>query len=383
MELKTDIEQLADRLEEARIDLKNAKSAEERIAISNYMDNLSESIRGLTGLDFYPSKKAIYGSNKNYHKFFKKFNIYEDRMIMNYLKNKKYHHDYLGTMLDAIDDLLTPYSELDYKEGKKLTKEDFFMVFYDFLKSLNLDKKYNEFIKDTGIYSYLMENTDGYNGYILFNPKSRKTDIFIGDFDYDVDTLYTLAHEVGHTYDFSKFDGDFDTYNKYFYQSFYGEAVSKLFERLLVEYLIKNNILVGDSKEALIGMEFENYTNMIFSYMISLFDDEKLKKHKQEHMSSDAIYALVSDDFEEGISDILTFQKSMSIYDSYIYTYGDIISMFLKKEVNKYGFDNDMLFDLFNRRAEVFSIEFLDKYKMTVNKYLEEYEKELKLVKKL
>ena len=50
--------------------------------------------------------------------------------------------------------------------------------------------------------------------------------------------MLTLAHEFGHVYDLNSFSGDAQDYNRYVYMSFYHEIVSKLFEKLFIEYLI-------------------------------------------------------------------------------------------------------------------------------------------------
>ena len=41
-----------------------------------------------------------------------------------------------------------------------------------------------------------------------------------------------------------------------------------------------------------------------------------------------------------------------------------------------------MLLELLNRREEIFSIDFLEKYNMSPDNYVKEYKKELKLLKK-
>ena len=382
MELAEDVTGLIERVERANKNLKKAKSAEERIAMANYIDNLYESIIYTTGIPLVPTEKAVFGSHKNYHKFNKKVTILDNKTLENFFENRKFHTWLFGSILDEINPYLEEYEDLGFGNGEIISKGEFFDIFLSFLNELHLGKHFDKFIENVGIYSFDSEYRTDCKGYIIYNPVNKDTDVFVGDFDYNATSLYTLAHEFGHVYEFSKFDDDVSIYNKHFYQSFYGESVSKLFERMMLEYLIKNNILRADAKDELIDMEFNNFTFMIYSYIISLLDDEMLKKHRQNIVSPEYIYSLIDEYFDEDVIDLLVENDSLEVQHNYIYAYGDVISMFLKDKVNKYGFDNDMIDELHDRRAEIFSPDFIEKYDMSPKRYVKAYQKELKLLEK-
>ena len=61
-------------------------------------------------------------------------------------------------------------------------------------------------------------------------------EIVINGFEYSLDSMYTLAHEMGHVYDgFRIFDDkDSERYLYYNYRSVYLEVIPRIFERLLV-----------------------------------------------------------------------------------------------------------------------------------------------------
>ena len=269
MEIKQDVVELYDRVLSAKAMLKHAKSAEERIALGNYLGNLYEAIKGVGGEDLYPTIKDVFGSDKNLKKFNKKRDILEDRLLRNFLDNKKYHKKLIGSILEEITGPLDKYSVTNFSKEEILSKGEFEDIFNTFLSELKLENEFYKYLKDIGIYP-CEENEHNYRGYIIYNPTDTKSDIFITNFNYDVQSLFTLAHEVGHAYDFLQFDKDYDAYNKYFYQSFYGETVSKLFERLILNYLIKNNILLGESKESLsasISTIFSSKSSSITEYI--------------------------------------------------------------------------------------------------------------------
>ena len=382
MEIAEDIETLIERLETATKQLKKAKSKEERAALGNYIYNIYESIGVIAYIPIYTTEKNVFGSHKNYRKFYKKAFIDNDRILKNYFENKPYHQWLIGNIIHEVSEPLDEVVENLYGCNEQISKGEFLEIFNSFLKELRLGKEYDKFIKNVGIYSYDTELKNDCGGYMLYNPINRDTDVFVGNLNYDVSSLCTLVHEFGHVYDFSKFKGDIHEYNKFLHQSFYLEVPSKLFERLLMEYLINNDILANDAKDELIKIKYDSYITLIASYVVSLLDYDMLKKHKQEKYSKEYIYSLIKDSFEETVMYLLDEVGTLDVRDNHIYAYGDIISMFLKDMVDKYGFDNDMMLEMFDRRDEIFSPEFLEKYEVSPEKYFEGYQKELKLLQK-
>ena len=94
------------------------------------------------------------------------------------------------------------------------------------------------------------------------------------------------------------------------------------------------------------------------------------------------IYSLISKYVDRDIKDIIEGISDLDVKRNCIYTYGDIVSMIIKEKVDKFGFDKDMLLELFEHRGEIFSPEFLDKYEVTPENYIKGYQKELKLLEK-
>lgn len=382
MEIKEDIDGLLERISTASKQIKKAKSSEERIALGNYLYNMYESLVITTYLPIEVTEKAVFGSHKDLQKFSKKAYIDMDRVLQNFFDNRSYHRWMLGNIINNTSEPLNECVDNRYGCNEQLSKGEFFEIFSDFLKELHLGKEFDKFIKNVGIYAYDGELKEDCGAYMLHNPLTNEADVFVGDFYYNVNTMSTLAHEFGHVYDFSKYKGDLHDYNKFLHQSFYLEVMSKLFERLLVEYLINNNILVDDAKDEMLSEKYNGYTTIIASYIGSLLDYDILKKRRQDKYSDEYIYSLIKDNFDESIIDLLKEIPTLDIRDNYIYTYGNIISMIMKENVNKYGFSNDMIYEMFDRRGEIFSPEFLIKYNVNPDSYTEGYQKELKLLQK-
>ena len=382
MEFAEDIDNLVERLANATIQLKNAKSADERVALGNYIYALYETLEAIIYLPLGYTEKDVFGSHKNVQKYLKKTDIYHDRIINNFYDNRDYHNQLLGNIINELSYIVDGFMDNQYScMYNSITKGEFFDVFESFLKSLKLDKDFNKFIKDVGIYAY-----DGGNmsaaGFLLFNPIDKASDVFIGDAGYDVRTLTYLAHEFGHVYDFSKFEGNPIDYNNYLHRSLFTEVSSVLFERLMIEYLINNDVLVKETKDMLVDRKAVYYLTLIASYIDSLLDYEILRNNKQNKYSAEHIYSLISKYVDRDIKDIIEGISDLDVKRNCIYTYGDIVSMIIKDKVDKFGFDKDMLLELFEHRGEIFSPEFLDKYEVTPENYIKGYQKELKLLEK-
>lgn len=382
MEFKQDVEELIERLGTANMQLKNAKSSDERLALGNYIYTLYEAIQAVICLPLDYSDKDVFGSRKNCKKYIKKTDIYSDRILQNFFDNRKYHNAMFGNIINELGDKLDFLDDQYTCINHTITKGEFFDIFLSFLKSLKLDKEYDDFIKKVGIYSFNGDVMPDCGGFLLFNPVDKATDVFSADASYDVRTLSVLAHEFGHAYDFSKFEGDYTNYNKYLHQSFYTEVTSILFERLLSDYLINNNILIKDAKDDYLLRSETRYLTLFASFIDTLLDYDLLRKNRQDKYSSEYIYSLIEKYVNEDVKDIVDEIITLNVRHNYIYTYGDIISMIMKEQINKYGFENDMLLEMFERREEIFSPEFLDNYGVTPDSYVEGYQKELKLLKK-
>lgn len=381
MEFAEDIDELVERLANATIQLKNAKSADERLALGNYIYALYEILEAIIYIPLDYTEKDIFGSHKNCQKFIKKTDIYHDRIINNFFENKDYNRKLFGNIINELSYIVEGFMDNQYScMYNSITKGEFFDVFESFLKSLDLDKDYNKFIKDVGVYAYDSGNMSA-AGFLLFNPLDKASDVFICDADYDARTLTYLAHEFGHVYDFSKFEGKPIDYNNYLHRSLFTEVSSVLFERLMIEYLINNDVLVKDTKDILVDRKITYYLTLIASYIDSLLDYEILRNGKQNKYSSEYIYSLISKHVDRDIRDIID-GIDLDVKRNCIYTYGDIISMIIKEKVDKFGFDKDMLLELFEHRDEIFSPEFLDKHEVTPENYIKGYQKELKLLQK-
>ena len=370
------------RIQIAKEELKHTKNLDEKIALYNYLGNIYDAISITDDKKLCLSYNDIYGSYKFYKKFIKKLDMFEEQVIDNFILNKEFISGYISKIAIGIEK--TNLCDISCNIGtyQELSMGDYNDVFFQFMQSIKLEEFYEKFLKNSNIYNYKLNEKSEALGFTIYDPLNRNVDIFIGDFFPDILSLFTLAHEMGHVYDLNYFNKDIKSFNSYFYQSFYGEVCSKLFERLFINFMIDNNILIEDAKEKLLDTESDNHNIIVACYMLSLLDDYYLKESNYLCLDNDDFYDLIKNKFKPEIKEVIDTFKDIDLVENFTYAFGDIISMFLFDSINKYGFSNELIDEFVKERDKMFSREFIEDNGMSADNYMELYKKELKLIKK-
>lgn len=365
-------------------ELKKAKNSDERVALVNYIGNLNAAIATMEDEKIIFDKGRIYGSHKNQKKFLKKLDIYEDRMLDSFVLNKDFHSNYMGEVLSGIEDNMAEIPEEKISPTTMLKESDFYDIFYQFMKSIKLDKLFDKFIKEKKIYSTITPFSEGNLGFTLYNPVNKDIDIFVNDFEYNIHSMFTLAHEFGHAYDLNNFNEDISVYNKYFYRSFYGEVISKTFERLFLDYMLKNKILLKESQDKLFESEMINHSYILGSYMLSLLPDSLLHDGSYANLDKDKFITMIKNNFidEDSIRKFIYESVAFDLIEDFTYAYGDIISMFIHESVRDCGFSNDLVEEFLRLRSNLFDEEFMRKWGMGPENYVKLHKKEIECLKK-
>ena len=381
--------QIKEKIKNTMILLKEEKNNDVRLALYNYIGNLYSALSTIKGRKLYPSKKKIFDGVDNYQRFMKKtdflFDIYDDCFI----KHKQFHSDYFYDILMNTESLFVEMvnENVEYRDtDNTFTEDDFLTVIHDFLQSLGLEKFFDEIIKNKKIYSMnKARNFEQYNGLTLYNPVTGESDILVNGFGYNLDSMYTLAHEMGHVYDGFRIhdDKDSEKYLHYNYRSVYLEVIPRLFERLFLDYLIKNNICKEAALDKLVDMEINNHDYLISAYTLSLLDDEFIKDEKYCSLKAEELVNIVKDYFHDLNSIKELFEnKSIRLDEEINYTYGDIISMFLKDGVKEEGFACPEFREFLRVRFDDFSPDFIVEHGFIPAVYKEKYIDEIKILRK-
>lgn len=375
---------LCEKLEVAKRQLKNAKTREEQMAISNYIYLLNDSIKLVSPNIETVINKQDYFDDKSNGVYDKKYFTHEGKMIRNYLEHKEFHSKFFEILSKKTNHAIHKIEEDEYSGITLLTEEEYYNIFFEFMNKLGLAKYFDKYVRGKRIYATPNCLEDNTLGYTLFNPITKDSDIFIGDLEYDIFSMFTLSHEFGHVYDLNHFDKNIDSYNEYFYRSFNGEAISKTFERLFIDFLIENNILINEAKDQLFDVVNGNYEYLLASYVISLIPDILLIDDAYLKLSPTKIYKLVERYFsnKNHIRKFINKCGNLELKEIYTYAYGDVYSMFLKDRIKEDNYSLDSLNEFFEIRSELFNPKMLDKLNINTNSYVKLYKKDIELLKK-
>lgn len=369
--------------------IKEEKNNDVRLALYNYIGNLYSALSTIKGRKVYPNKNKIFGGIDNYRRFIKKtdylFDVYDD----NFIKFKMFHRDYFHQLLLESEKLFVEMinENIDYRvEDNMLSEDDFLTIFHDFLQSIGLESFFDEIIKNGKLFSMNKDRDfEQYRGLTLYNPRTGESNILINGFEYSLDSMYTLAHEMGHVYDGFRIydDKDSERYLHYNYRSVYLEVIPRLFERLFLDYLIKNNICRDAALDKLVDMEINNHDYLVSAYAMSLFDDKLLKDDRYHSLKPAEVVNIVKEYFSdlESIKELFS-NKYIRLDEEINYTYGDIMSMFLKEGVQEEGFSNPLFKEFLRVRLEDFNPEFIERHELSSERYREKYIREIKVLRK-
>ena len=361
--------------------LKGDITPEEEMILCNYKENLFFAISIIDEKKRDSRKRRVFGSYKYYKKFKKDLLNINNNVLKNVIANKDFLSDYFGKTTDIVEQIFPNDIDFGVDLYEEISMGEFNDIFYQFMKDMNLEGFLEELLDRGRIYSYDFSQ-DNILGYTLFNPLTHDTDILVGEFIPDIAALFTLAHEIGHAYDLSLFDKSISDYNQYFYQSFYGEVYSKLFERKLLSYMIKNDIMKAEAQDRMLENEKDNQNYLLACYILSLLDDYYIEKFRYEKLTRGKLTSLVQNNFKIDVGDFIESIDYFDVIEEFTYGFGDIISMFLLDEVDKVGFGGELNKKYLAERHKMFNSRFIQDNGLSYDKYGDLYKKQLKLLKK-
>lgn len=375
---------LPKQFEEAQKQLKEAKNKDEKLALANYIGNLYVAQVCMGNGDLELDKKKIFGGKKKYNNIIKRINIYDDQLIENFVLHKDFHHQYFGEIIPQVEEELESIFTYTFPDAEKLKEYEVIDITSDFMRSIGLENLFERLYNTGKIHSSLIGQGEDNLGFTLYNPTNKDVDLFVRQFDGNFMSLLTLVHELGHAYDLTAFTDNIKDYNEYFYISFYGEVISRMFERLLYRYLIKNGIKENLAKDRLIDTEDLNHDYLLQAFVLSSLDDGFLRKGDYLDCSEDQLIKKIKKYFidEDILREFVERVGDFDLSEDYNYAYGDIISMFLAEEVEQSGLANEIIFSFMAKRKDKFNPELLRDFGYGPDNYVKLYKKEIELIKK-
>ena len=373
-----EIEILTNRIIKARELIKNTDDLEEKYILNNYISELLEAIKDKLEIKVKTRRNHIFN---NYNEY-KKQIIIENKHISNfndnYILNKDYLNDLLMDINDEVDPICTKLLTTLDINYKILNKEDILEILYLFFNSINNVDLLDKYIKENRIHELIIKNNN-LKGFNIYNNVNKENDIFIRKEDCTINTLFVLVHELGHAYDFKNLSCKSNEYNKYMFESMYTETIPKLFEKLLLNYMINNNILKEDSINKLKELEIINGEFINLSYIFSNLEDEDILDNNYKSMNPNEICENIGSYIEpDRVIYYLMNWGNIDLKDNLSYAIGDIISMYIKDE----GLDSKIFRDFMKIRTSIFNNIFFENNNINADTYIKKYKKELQLIKK-
>ena len=164
------------------------------------------------------------------------------------------------------------------------------------------------------------------------------------------------------------------------FKSVYPEVMSKLFERLLLNFLIKNNIVKEKAIDKKIDAEILNHENILGAYILSLLGDGYLVKNRYMNLSNDRLRELITSGFVN-MENLDVEVEYLNLNDNVYYAYGSIISLFLEDEVLEDGFNSSLMRRFMDIRSQEFNEKFIEGEELLSGKFSKIYQKRLEIIK--
>ena len=376
-----DEDKLLKKIQAAKIILKKTHNIDEKLLLWNYIFIIYDLISLMKGKIIYNRNKDIFGNEKEYENYIKIIDDLELEMVNNYLDNKEFISNYVGEITYGVFNELSKESVvLDYS-FLELNMDDFNDIFFQFIKSINLEKFYDKYLKNILIFDSTFGGSN-VNGLSVINILNHDYNFFIRDFVPNASTLFLLAHEVGHLYDLFEFKMDAKIYNSYSNQTFNFEVFPCLFEKLFFDFMINNSILKNDVQNLFLKEKIDNSYYLASSYMLSLLNNKYFNNNLYSNLSWEELYNKVKNQFNINLDSVIDSFSSLDILINNKYTFGDIYSTFLFDSINENGFSNDLIKEFIDYKHKMFNSDFIVNNNLSSEKYLDLYKKELKLLRK-
>lgn len=291
----------------------------------------------------FMKKSELEARNPIYYQKYVEYNNQKRNLfIRNFLEYKDFHYLFICNIINEFNffaydyDILYPpahnQKELDQllKDYCLNTNSDTYLI-YNNLKSnncfFNISKK-TDYCAST--YSDYYNKVD----FIVFRNQKQS-----------LETLATLIHEIGHVEDFKNMSSS--KLVDYTYRSPFSEVHSLKEEKQFYDYLLKNKIYDDEIKDEVL-FECDN----IIEYLVSLLIYSKISSGYLERSK----FLFIKDSWiEEALQGtnlnplfVLDNFEMIDFFDSYVYSYGELLSTYFLEHPDKYEAFRSKKYDFFH-----------------------------------
>lgn len=357
----------------------------EKYVLIDYLAQLHELESAITGEESEFDGARARLSNSKQRRYMKYMDSLFNRLDDEFIKFKEYHRDHFDAMLAINDDELENIVDNVYvSEYSPMSKEEFCEYFFEFLSEYGLEEYFDKLISGRKIFNRPLDEKAMYAGNVLYDPTKKRSSMVLCDFEYTVPYLLTMGHELGHVVDLSKLNKkEFDTYMRYSYSSVYGETISMIFEKLFYDFLFKKRYRIDEVKEIYSEFSFEGKKYILDGYLLSLLDDQTIRRLPFDCVSDQDILKEVDEFFirEDELLNHLEGRR-LSTWKTPLYGYGDYFSTILKDNIHNEGFDSRLMRKFMELRTGEFNPDLLEDIGFELSNYQMIYKRDISRLKK-
>ena len=350
--------ELKDMLSGAYQRRKKCKNIYDEYVLTDYISQLRKTLNFMTDAKSDVNQYSrISQKDKNYYNYVA---FLLEQMDNNFIKYKEFHKKTTTDLLNIVDDELVDLVDNEFcSEYESMTKHEFYQYFYEFLKKYGFEGRFDRLISGGKIFNRLLDDKEPYFASVLYDPTKNRSSIELCEFESTIPYLVSLGHEFGHVYDLESLSKNSSkNYLDYMYLSVYGEVISTTFEKLFFDFLFEKQYRLDEVKNFNSEFLFSNEHNLLDVYMMSLLNDNTIKKGIK-NLNNDEVIQQICPWFERE-DEIKSFieERNLSLRKGLLYSYGDFISSILKEDIKNEGFDSDLMRCFMTERTEMFNPEF-------------------------
>lgn len=271
----------------------------------------------------------------------------------NFLKNKKYHEQFLGNILDEIvlyDNILTEKKEEPNSHIYSQSELEDILKEYYHGHNHNGFKTYQKLIED-----HRLINVDTLLGTELIQcygatylDSYHHIPFVISTKFSNIKYLATIVHEIGHIEDSSRLVGNQEL--NYYEKSVYQEVNYLYREKEFYEFLIKNNIEKDHAKDSLNQQLDEMIFESLAIVLLSNLPDSYLKRDKYKKVSPAKIEKLYPNLTIRGIEFASDLFREIDMHEDLQYSYGQVLSSYFLENPDQYQWFKERKYGMFEPR---------------------------------
>lgn len=362
-----------------------SKNVIERYVLVDYLRQLQNLMDAMNGQMQDDKSSECLGSVRKQKAYYNYIDALFSRFDKNFIKYRDFHSDLFADISNIQSNFLSKFVGSGYlSESYDMSEEEFYQYIFEFLKTYGLEKNFDKLINERRIFSRSLLEDGKFYGSCLHDPIRNESSIVLCDFRCELPYLFTVGHELGHTYDLKDFcrKNGARRYLEYSYTSCFGEVLSMTFERLFYDFMFEKNYYRDALNDLFLDYEFTCRENALAMCILTEFSDDVIWNEPDNVPKEELIRQAASAFTEPEEISWLILNRNFDTWQDSVYGYGSFMSTILKENIKNEGLNCLLMKRFLTIRGETFNPKLLEGEDFTVDNYSKIYKKDMLRVKK-